>query len=88
MLPNTVNGFSEGQSDGRDLIYTHDDDGTVVTAEQTHDGTWSVRAFVGDNQPATVADDLARRDDAAEELVEYLQSYLPMVEGAGQGGGR
>jgi len=60
-MPEQVNGFSKGVSDDEEIIYVHDEDGTIITAEVNRDGEWSVSAFVeGDQRQVQVATGLER----------------------------
>jgi len=87
-MPEQVNGFSKGRKDDDEIIYIHDDDGTVVTAEKNRDGEWSVTAFVqGTEREQTLATGLEGADAAMSVLVDYMEQYQPESDTANDSGG-
>jgi len=87
-MPEQVNGFSKGVSDDEEIIYVHDEDGTIITAEVNRDGEWSVSAFVeGDQRQVQVATGLDGRDDAMAVVIDYAKSYQPRSDTANDSAG-
>jgi len=87
-MPEQVNGFSKGRKDDEEIIYIHDGDGTVVTAEKNRDGEWSVTAFVqGTERERVLATGLEGAGAAMSVLVDYMEQYQPESDTANDSGG-
>jgi hypothetical protein len=87
-MPEQVNGFSKELSDDKEIIYIHDEDGTLINAEVNRDGEWSVFAFIeGDQRQVQVASGLDGKDDAMAVVVDYAKSYEPRSDTANDSGG-
>jgi hypothetical protein len=87
-MPKQVDGFSKGRKDDEEIIYIHDDDGTVVTAEKNRDGEWSATVFIEETKREQVlATGLDGEDAAMAVLVEYMEQYQPRSDTANDSGG-
>jgi len=87
-MPEQVNGFSKGVDDREEIIYIHDEDGTIIAAEVNRDGEWSVTVFVeGDQRQVQLATGLDEKDDAMAVVVDYAKSYEPRSDTANDSAG-